>query len=190
MKSPRECGIPTSQHWLVGQLMMPGSAHPALAEKHLDFFLSFFFFLNNIRDPQTSTRTTSPAASLVASMISPLLLLLAAGLLHHTAGVTRMEKLADNKICGDAECSSKSERGYMVVSVWGLNPSKSPCFIERIICVRATQTMSIPMMVVPVLFCFVLPLRCPLCGHSLGWLHSSGLQIRQHQEGPDGLCVF
>ncbi|XP_075894535.1 otoraplin-like isoform X2 [Nelusetta ayraudi] len=39
-------------------------------------------------------------------MISPLLLLLCAGLLHHTAGFIRMDKLADNKICGDAECSN------------------------------------------------------------------------------------
>ncbi|XP_049455794.1 otoraplin-like [Epinephelus fuscoguttatus] len=38
-------------------------------------------------------------------MSYPLVILLCVGLLHQTVGVIRMDKLADNKICGDAECS-------------------------------------------------------------------------------------
>ncbi|XP_037637668.1 otoraplin-like [Sebastes umbrosus] len=35
----------------------------------------------------------------------PLVILFCVGLLHQTARAVRMDKLADNKICGDAECS-------------------------------------------------------------------------------------
>ncbi|XP_034755070.1 otoraplin-like [Etheostoma cragini] len=38
-------------------------------------------------------------------MSFPLLILLCVGLLHQTARAVLMDKLADNKICGDAECS-------------------------------------------------------------------------------------
>ncbi|XP_053189371.1 otoraplin-like [Scomber japonicus] len=38
-------------------------------------------------------------------MSYPLVILLCVGLLHQTSSIVRMDKLADNKICGDAECS-------------------------------------------------------------------------------------
>ncbi|XP_031162661.1 otoraplin [Sander lucioperca] len=38
-------------------------------------------------------------------MNCPLVILLCVGLLHQTARAVHMEKLADNKICGDADCS-------------------------------------------------------------------------------------
>uniref|UniRef100_A0A4W6DGP5 Otoraplin n=1 Tax=Lates calcarifer TaxID=8187 RepID=A0A4W6DGP5_LATCA len=38
-------------------------------------------------------------------MSYPLVILLCVGLLHQTARAAIMDKLADNKICGDAECS-------------------------------------------------------------------------------------
>ncbi|KAA8583727.1 hypothetical protein FQN60_014935 [Etheostoma spectabile] len=38
-------------------------------------------------------------------MSFPLVILLCVGLLHQTARAVLMDKLADNKICGDAECS-------------------------------------------------------------------------------------
>uniref|UniRef100_UPI0037E75A4D otoraplin-like n=1 Tax=Semicossyphus pulcher TaxID=241346 RepID=UPI0037E75A4D len=38
-------------------------------------------------------------------MSYPLVFLLCVGLLHQTARAVRMDKLADNKTCGDAECS-------------------------------------------------------------------------------------
>ncbi|XP_034537714.1 otoraplin-like [Notolabrus celidotus] len=38
-------------------------------------------------------------------MAYPLVILLCVGLLHQTAQAVRMDKLADNKTCGDAECS-------------------------------------------------------------------------------------
>ncbi|CAK6953148.1 otoraplin-like [Scomber scombrus] len=38
-------------------------------------------------------------------MSYPLGILLCVGLLHQTSSIVRMDKLADNKICGDAECS-------------------------------------------------------------------------------------
>ncbi|XP_030297657.1 otoraplin isoform X2 [Sparus aurata] len=38
-------------------------------------------------------------------MSYPLVILLCVGLLHPTARAVLMDKLADNKICGDAECS-------------------------------------------------------------------------------------
>ncbi|XP_022619515.1 otoraplin [Seriola dumerili] len=38
-------------------------------------------------------------------MSYPLVILLCVGLLHQTARAVIMDKLADNKICGDAECS-------------------------------------------------------------------------------------
>ncbi|XP_023136514.1 otoraplin [Amphiprion ocellaris] len=38
-------------------------------------------------------------------MSYPLVILLCVGLLHQTARAVVMDKLADNKICGDAECS-------------------------------------------------------------------------------------
>ncbi|XP_073338505.1 otoraplin-like [Pagrus major] len=38
-------------------------------------------------------------------MSYPLVILLCVGLLHQTARAVLMDKLGDNKICGDAECS-------------------------------------------------------------------------------------
>ncbi|KAM7385504.1 hypothetical protein PAMP_001586 [Pampus punctatissimus] len=38
-------------------------------------------------------------------MSYPLMILLCVGLLHQTSSAVLMDKLADNKICGDAECS-------------------------------------------------------------------------------------
>ncbi|XP_038593222.1 otoraplin-like [Micropterus salmoides] len=38
-------------------------------------------------------------------MSYPLVILLCVGLLHQTARAVLMDKLADNKICGDADCS-------------------------------------------------------------------------------------
>ncbi|XP_072246459.1 melanoma-derived growth regulatory protein [Leuresthes tenuis] len=39
-------------------------------------------------------------------MSHPLVILLCVGLLHETARAILMDKLADSKICGDAECSN------------------------------------------------------------------------------------
>ncbi|XP_029305109.1 otoraplin-like [Cottoperca gobio] len=47
----------------------------------------------------------SPGSALSVSMSCPLVILLCVGLLHQSASAVRMDKLAPNKICGDAECS-------------------------------------------------------------------------------------
>uniref|UniRef100_A0A8C4GWV4 Otoraplin n=2 Tax=Dicentrarchus labrax TaxID=13489 RepID=A0A8C4GWV4_DICLA len=47
----------------------------------------------------------SLGSALSVSMSYPLVILLCVGLLHQTARAVLMDKLADNKICGDAECS-------------------------------------------------------------------------------------
>ncbi|XP_028279334.1 otoraplin-like [Parambassis ranga] len=44
-------------------------------------------------------------SSLLVNMNFPLLVLFCVGLLHQTTRAVFMDKLADNKICGDAECS-------------------------------------------------------------------------------------
>lgn len=108
-------------------------------ETFRDFHL-ISFSLNSIKVRQTSTLATSPVFFLLwVSMISSLLLLFGAGLLHHTAGVTHMDKLADNKICGDAECSSKSGPEKIVTSVRRLNP-KSFIYQRHNVCLRTASS--------------------------------------------------
>ncbi|XP_068424786.1 otoraplin-like [Clinocottus analis] len=48
----------------------------------------------------------SVASALSVSMSYSLGILLCVGLLHQTVSAVSMDKLADNKICGDAECSN------------------------------------------------------------------------------------
>ncbi|XP_077351693.1 otoraplin-like [Festucalex cinctus] len=49
--------------------------------------------------------TTCARTRLFFKMRHPLMLMLCVGMLHHNSKAVLMEKLADNKICGDVECS-------------------------------------------------------------------------------------
>lgn len=101
----------TSRVWhfwnstLIGQETSDVGAQPIqrwLREVFWDFY--------SLKRPHSHPHShiTLPWFALSVSMSYPLVILLCVGLLHQAARAVRMDKLADNKICGDAECSCKS----------------------------------------------------------------------------------
>lgn len=173
MKSPLECSIPKSQHWLVGQLVMPGSAHSALAEKRLEIFLlTGEITLMSCRPPRLK-----------------LLLLL---LLWSAWFLLRCLSSAQQDCCTTLQRSS-AWTDWPTTRFAGMqNAQVSQCetymLLNHMVLIMYIKALAkVCVISVPV---FVCSRRRSLCGHSLGWLHSFGLQIHQHQEGPDGLCVF
>ena len=100
-----ECVISESQHWLASKPLMPGlSPFSPVLEKCFGIFTA----LSSFKHQQSHHTQHSLVPALSVSMSYPLAILLCVGLLHQTARAVMMDKLADNKICGDAECSCKS----------------------------------------------------------------------------------
>lgn len=168
MNSFRECGMYATQHRLARRPMMQGR-HPFSPGWEMCFWIFIALFL------QTSTFYTriythtqhSLGSALSGSMSYPLVILLCVGLLHPTARAVLMDKLADNKICGDAECSCKSEHVHFILRIITLNK------------MLVFHCSFCPLYFL-FLFCLLCMIRCSVHGHGLGWLHCSRLQIHQH----------
>ena len=143
-------------------------------------------------------------------------ILLCVAVLLRTSQPLIMDKLADSKICADAECSCKSTydraskhiKQYMEPLKQLLNyhfiirllarPRTRPTGIKNIQWSRL-QRMGNPKFSDRLLNTLVQPLtlsvllvyfRCPLIGHGYKRLRAYRLQIHQHQGRTDGLCVF
>lgn len=163
-----ECGMYATQHRLARRPMMQGR-HPFSPGWEMCFWIFIALFL------QTSTFYTriythtqhSLGSALSGSMSYPLVILLCVGLLHPTARAVLMDKLADNKICGDAECSCKSEHAHFILRIITLNK------------MLVFHCSFCPLYFL-FLFCLLCMIRCSVHGHGLGWLHCSRLQIHQH----------
>lgn len=95
----------TSWHFwnstLIGQATSDIGAQPILS------WLSGLFW--DFYSPKFLRTQHSLRSALSVSMTYSLGILLCVGLLHPIVRAIRMDKLADTKICGDAECSCKSE---------------------------------------------------------------------------------
>ena len=104
----KECGVSGTQHRLARRPLMQGLSPSTPGwEKCLETFIALSSF--NRPHSLLHTQKHSLGCAFLVSMSYPLVILLCVGLLLQTVRAVVMGKLADDKICGDAECSCKSE---------------------------------------------------------------------------------
>lgn len=142
----------------IGQATYDAGA-PPIQSWLRDVFLDFYSLVPSnvhILHPHLHTHTQhSLGSALSGSMSYPLVILLCVGLLHPTARAVLMDKLADNKICGDAECSCKSEHAHFILRIITLNK------------MLVFHCSFCPLYFL-FLFCLLCMIRCSVHGHGLG----------------------
>lgn len=142
----------------IGQATYDAGA-PPIQSWLRDVFLDFHSLVPSnvhILHPHLHTHTQhSLGSALSGSMSYPLVILLCVGLLHPTARAVLMDKLADNKICGDAECSCKSEHAHFILRIITLNK------------MLVFHCSFCPLYFL-FLFCLLCMIRCSVHGHGLG----------------------